>query len=421
MLLARFQLPGGVELLVLASEHHPALPPVLLATPAGNRTEQLHPAWRLDLPAEDRLVAALREVFEPPGPYRLAFGPRGGAPLTVDADRAARAGWARRFTGRDPGAGAVEAERSLHARSAGLLHVALRERRVLVAGCGSVGSYVAEHLARAGVGALTLVDPDRVEAANLSRTVYELGDVGRPKTEALARRLLNVNPSVSLRTHACAVEQLDASSLDEEVRVSDLVLATTDDPGAQRILDRFAFASGRPALFVGLYAGAQGGEVIVTIPERTPCYLCATATRHRAESTAGQVTRATDYATGRLVGEVALAADIQHVASAGIKLALSLLLREQREAALHRFTAEALAEGASYLTLSTVPRYWFYPALFEGVPGQGAYQAVWLTPTRNPECPVCGPPERRVDPRGIPLRPPRRAAFDAACDTPRTG
>jgi hypothetical protein len=88
---------------------------------------------------------------------------------------------------------------------------------------------------------------------------------------------------------------------------------------------------------------------------------------------------------------------------------------------LHRFAAEALAEGASYLTLSTVPRYWFYPALFENVPGQGAYQSVWLTPTRNPECPVCGPPERRVDPREIPLRPPGRAAIDAARSVPRTG
>ncbi len=419
VLLARLQLPGMVEVLVLTSEHHPAFPPVLLATAPGGATEQLHPAWRLELPEEERLVAALREAIEPPGPYRIGFGPR-GLPLTTDPDRAHRAGWERTFTGRDPADVAARLEEALHTRGAGLLHEALRARRVLVAGCGSVGSYMAEQLARAGVGALTLIDPEHVEAANLSRTPYELTDVGRAKTDALARRLLNVNPLLRVRTHAAALEQLDVATVDEEVTGADLVLATTDDPAAQRILDRFAFGRGRPALFVGLYAGARGGEVIVTDPGRTPCYLCATATRHRAESTGGRVSAETDYGTGRLAGEVALAADIHHVASAGVKLALSLLLRDEPAAALHRVTDDAIAEGLSYLTLATVPRYWFYPALFEGVAGQGAYQAVWLTPTRNPDCPVCGPPERRVDPREVPLRPPGRAAFAAALREPPT-
>jgi hypothetical protein len=97
-----------------------------------------------------------------------------------------------------------------------------------------------------------------------------------------------------------------------------------------------------------------------------------------------------------------------------VKLALSLLLRDDPGAALRRFAEGALGEGHSYLTMSTVPRYWFYPALFEDVPGQGAYQAVWLTPARDPACPVCGPAELRVDPREVPLRGPGRAALAAA-------
>ena len=62
--------------------------------------------------------------------------------------------------------------------------------------------------------------------------------------------------------------------------------------------------------------------------------------------------------------------------------------------------------------MSTVPGYWFYPHSSADVPGQGAYQAVWLTPARLHECPTCGDPEARVDPASIPLRSPSRAAFE---------
>ncbi len=124
--------------------------------------------------------------------------------------------------------------------------------------------------------------------------------------------------------------------------------------------------------------------------------------------------REVDYGTGRLHGETALGVDIQHVASAGAKLALAVALPDGADAALRAFADEVLARGTSYLTLSTVARYWFYPQLFRDVPGQGASPGVWLTPSSAPECPVCGPPEGRVDPLEVPLRPPSRAAFAAA-------
>jgi hypothetical protein len=153
--------------------------------------------------------------------------------------------------------------------------------------------------------------------------------------------------------------------------------------------------------------------VIVTVPERTPCYLCATRARHGVEQTAGRVEPRSDYGTGRLAGESALGADIQHVSSAAVKLALSLLQPGERLGAL----AEGIvSEGMPYLTLSTVPRYWFYPKLFESVPGQGAFQSVWLSPVREPDCPVCGPAAGRVDPLQVPLRAPSREELAAIAD-----
>ena len=413
-LAGRLRLPGELELLVLAGDAYPSLPPIVLATSRDGETEQLDVPWRIQVPEHERLARALEAAFAPPGPYRSAFGPPGGPALTADPERARLAGWSRRLTGTDPGAQAERLGAALHARSAGLVSPALGAREVLVAGLGSVGSYVAEQLVRAGVGALTLLDPEPVEAANLSRTTYEAGDVDRLKVEALAGRLLRIQPGLRLSLHARAVGAIPLPELDAAVRAADLVVAATDDPAAQRTLDRFAYARGRPALFVGLYAGAQGGEVVVTVPGRTPCYLCATRTRRGVERAGGVVAAEVDYGTARLRGEIALGADVHHVASAGVKLALSLLLAPGDGAALASFAEAALVEGTPFLTMSTVPGYWFYPQVFGDTPGQGAYQSVWLTPSPAPECPVCGDPDHRVDPLDAPARPPRREALAAA-------
>jgi proteasome lid subunit RPN8/RPN11 len=375
----RLELPGLGELLVLASETYPALPPLALVTPPGGAPHQLHLDWPIDTPEAGRLARAVRAALD-----------RHGA----------------------RGAGAEAVRAGLLARTAGLLSPALAGRTVLVAGCGSVGSYVAEQLVRSGVGALVLVDPEPVEAANLSRTVYEAADVGSPKVEALAARLLRIQPGLRLERHARPLDALAPEALDAAVRGADLVVAATDDPAAQRILNRFAHGRGRPALFPGLHAGARGGEVVVTVPGRTPCYLCATRTR--GAERAGPASRELDYGTGRLRGEVALGADIQHVASAAVKLGLSLLLSPGAgEGRLAAFAEAPLAAGTPFLTLSMVADYWFYPEVFGDTPGQGPYQAVWLAAASDPGCAVCGEPAGRVDPLDVPLRPPDRAELAA--------
>jgi molybdopterin/thiamine biosynthesis adenylyltransferase len=415
MLGGRVPLGGGLELTVLAGEAYPALPPVVLLEGGGDPPRTLDLRWARDVADEDRLLAALREVAEGPGPLRLAYGPRGGPALTRDPERARAAGWEARLAGDALEARAAARSSAARSRTAGLLSGALRERAALVAGCGSVGSYVAEQLARSGVGRLALLDPDRVEPENLSRTAYTAEDLGRAKPAALARRLLAIDPGLDLALEPRAVEALEPAGLDALVRGADLVVAATDDPAAQRALDRFAYARGKPALFVGLYAGARGGEVVLTVPGRTGCFLCATRSRHAAAQAAG-IARALDYGTGRLAGEVALGADVQHVASAAVKLALSLLLPAGSGAALGAFAEEALAAGTPYLTMSTVRDYWFYPQIFGEAPGQGAYQSVWLTPRPVPDCPVCGAPEARVDPLDVPLGTPPREAFDGLLD-----
>ena len=91
-----------------------------------------------------------------------------------------------------------------HSRTAALigednLHKLLRSR-VIVFGLGGVGSYVVEALARAGIGALTLVDGDTVSLSNLNRQLYALhSTVGRLKTEVARERVLDIAPACCVR------------------------------------------------------------------------------------------------------------------------------------------------------------------------------------------------------------------------------
>ncbi len=76
----------------------------------------------------------------------------------------------------------------------------LATKHVLVVGLGGVGAYAAEMLARAGVGALTIVDGDVVNASNINRQLPALhSHIGASKAELMASRLRDINPEIQLR------------------------------------------------------------------------------------------------------------------------------------------------------------------------------------------------------------------------------
>ena len=75
----------------------------------------------------------------------------------------------------------------------------LADKHVMICGVGGVGSYAAEALGRAGVGKITLVDFDDICLTNINRQIHALSStVGRPKVEAMAARLLDINPAAEI-------------------------------------------------------------------------------------------------------------------------------------------------------------------------------------------------------------------------------
>lgn len=75
----------------------------------------------------------------------------------------------------------------------------LQQATVMVVGCGAVGSFAIEALARCGIGNLILIDFDKVEESNINRQLFALhSTTGRNKTEIAQERIADINPNINV-------------------------------------------------------------------------------------------------------------------------------------------------------------------------------------------------------------------------------
>ena len=123
----------------------------------------------------------------------------------------------------------------------------LYKARVAVFGVGGVGGYVVEALARTGVGALDLIDPDTVSVSNINRQILAThSTVGRLKVEAARSRVLDINPNCQVRIFPCfylpdTADQFDFTQYDYIVDAIDTVT------GKLQLVER-AVAAGTPII-----------------------------------------------------------------------------------------------------------------------------------------------------------------------------
>ena len=148
----------------------------------------------------------------------------------------------------------------------------IRESRVLIVGCGALGSSHVEMLARAGVGKLRIVDRDFVEESNLQRqTMFTEADARErvPKAVAAARRVAEINSEVECAGEVADVNQ---SNVERLIEACDVVLDGTDNFATRYLLNDACVKHG-VAWVYGAAVGSYG--VTMTIrPRVTPCLRC---------------------------------------------------------------------------------------------------------------------------------------------------
>lgn len=147
-----------------------------------------------------------------------------------------------------------------------------------VVGLGALGSALADHLARAGVGRLTLIDRDLVDSTNLQRqSLYTERDAVEqtPKAEAARRRLAEVNSEITLDAHIADltprnIEQLLAGPGPTER--PDVILDGTDNFETRYLLNDLAVRDSIPFVYGGV-VGTRGMQTTIR-PGTTPCLRC---------------------------------------------------------------------------------------------------------------------------------------------------
>jgi adenylyltransferase/sulfurtransferase len=164
----------------------------------------------------------------------------------------------------------------------------LASSKVLVLGCGALGTVVADMLARAGVGRLVIVDRDFVETTNLQRQVlFDETDVAEalPKAEAAKRKLARINSQVDV---TAIVDDMNAGNIERYASSVDLIVDGLDNFETRYLANDYAVKHGVPYVYGGAVGTTGAAYAILPHTERadapwecmpdgskaTPCLKC---------------------------------------------------------------------------------------------------------------------------------------------------
>jgi molybdopterin/thiamine biosynthesis adenylyltransferase len=153
----------------------------------------------------------------------------------------------------------------------------------LIIGAGGLGSPVSLYLGSAGVGRITVVDHDQVDATNLQRQIaHTLDRVGQSKAESVRTAIAQINPDVQV---TAITQRADAALLDTLVAQADVVIDCCDNFETRHAVNRACVQHGKP-----LVSGAairMDGQVSVfdSTHADAPCYACVFPPNEAPEET----------------------------------------------------------------------------------------------------------------------------------------
>ncbi|GAB4180858.1 MAG: hypothetical protein Tsb002_00220 [Wenzhouxiangellaceae bacterium] len=150
----------------------------------------------------------------------------------------------------------------------------LRAARVAIVGMGGLGNPAALYLTAAGIGQLTLIDPDPVERSNLQRQIlFRDGDVGQSKVQIAAQALQQLNPDTRIDVQQ---ERLEAKTAEGLLSGHHLAIDACDNFATRAWINQACGQLGMP--WIHGAAEALAGQMAVFWPNRQPgqhaCYQC---------------------------------------------------------------------------------------------------------------------------------------------------
>ncbi len=145
----------------------------------------------------------------------------------------------------------------------------LSKSRVVLIGCGALGSNIANLLVRSGVAELKIIDRDMVELGNLQRQVlFSEKDIGSPKAKVAELKLKEVNSEIKINS---SVRDVRSSNIFEIVSGYDLIMDGTDNMTVRMIINDISVKECIP----WVYGGVLGtGGMAMAVTGNGPCLRC---------------------------------------------------------------------------------------------------------------------------------------------------
>lgn len=220
---------------------------------------------------------------------------------------------------------------NLFSRNTGLLESsAMLDKRAVLVGCGSVGSFVAMQLARSGVGKFVLCDTDTLEIHNICRHQCGFDDLGRYKVDAVKDKILNINPNAEVITYRSIIQRVPEEELMPLLGRNTIIIGGGDNRGSADWACKLAIKTDSTFVSTGCWTRAFAGEIFYWASGKNlSCYSCALGgliDEDRPESHATYF--GSDEEKETLSFEPGIAADIDFVTIIAVKLALDLLNRD---------------------------------------------------------------------------------------------
>lgn len=219
----------------------------------------------------------------------------------------------------------------LFSRNTGILESDIMlKKKVLFIGCGSVGSLVAVELAKAGVGHFMLVDNDVFGYHNICRHQCGIYDVGRYKTDAVADRILAINPFAEVIKFNLPIEDVDRDAVLNFCNADTVIVGGADNREGDLYACNLGLKAGASFVSIGCWERAFAGEVFYCLPEGTPTYADFLAVTGYVSGRVTQNRRfyTTEADLEKVSFEPGISADVNFVTIVGVKLILDLLNRD---------------------------------------------------------------------------------------------
>ncbi|MEW9124350.1 MAG: ThiF family adenylyltransferase [Thermotaleaceae bacterium] len=144
--------------------------------------------------------------------------------------------------------------------------------KVVIIGCGALGTVIANNLTRSGVGYIKIVDRDYIELSNLQRQIlFDEEDIEKnlPKAVAAQEKLKKINSSIVIES---VIADVNARNIEGICKGMDLILDATDNFNIRFLINDISVKLNIPWIYGG--AISSTGMTHTIIPGETPCFRC---------------------------------------------------------------------------------------------------------------------------------------------------